>query len=123
MPEDAPAERHAPPHRCRRQAKLRGCANAGIVRNVLHVFSPIGLGFLNPLVRLPRRRSARTARELWQRWACQRGDRVFLFAWSQLSNTIETSLGKIPGPIAVWQQAEALWADHKARAREGRIVL
>jgi len=31
-----------------------------------------------------------------------------------VSATIETSLGHIPGPIAVWHQTQALWADHKA---------
>jgi len=39
---------------------------------------------------------------------------AFLFAWSRMSLAIETSLGKIPGPTAVWQQAGALWADHQA---------
>jgi nitrate/nitrite transport system permease protein len=43
---------------------------------------------------------------------------VFLAAWSQASARIETTLGRIPGPVAVWQQAGALWADHVAeRAR------
>jgi len=37
---------------------------------------------------------------------------AFLFVWSQASQGIETSLGKIPGPAAVWTQAKALWADH-----------
>ena len=39
---------------------------------------------------------------------------VFLFLWGRLSAGIETSLGRIPGPVAVWQQARALWADHNA---------
>jgi len=39
---------------------------------------------------------------------------VFLFAWSQLSAGIETSLGRIPGPLTVWAQTKALWADHQA---------
>ncbi|MGE3579459.1 MAG: ABC transporter permease [Vicinamibacterales bacterium] len=38
---------------------------------------------------------------------------VFLFAWSRLSAGVETTLGRIPGPIAVVQQARALWADHQ----------
>jgi nitrate/nitrite transport system permease protein len=33
---------------------------------------------------------------------------------------IETSLGKIPGPIAVWQQTGALWADHKAERQKAQ---
>src|SRR5262245_7970128 len=39
---------------------------------------------------------------------------LFLLVWSRLSANIETSLGHIPGPSAVWQQARALWADHQA---------
>jgi nitrate/nitrite transport system permease protein len=43
---------------------------------------------------------------------------IFLAAWSQAAAAVETTLGRIPGPIAVWQQAQALWADHTAeRAR------
>jgi nitrate/nitrite transport system permease protein len=39
---------------------------------------------------------------------------VLLFLWSRLSAGIETSLGQIPGPAAVWEQAQALWDDHVA---------
>jgi nitrate/nitrite transport system permease protein len=43
---------------------------------------------------------------------------VFLAVWSQAAAAIETTLGRIPGPTAVWRQAGALWADHAAeRAR------
>lgn len=61
------------------------------------------------------------AREpLWlQRWLRQAGIpllsiAVFLFAWSQISSRIQTSLGQIPGPVAVAQQAYSLWVDHEA---------
>jgi len=39
---------------------------------------------------------------------------VFLFAWSQVAPSIDTSLGQIPGPMAVWQQTQNLWAEHQA---------
>jgi nitrate/nitrite transport system permease protein len=39
---------------------------------------------------------------------------VFLALWSQASARIETTLGRIPGPLAVWQQVGTLWADHTA---------
>jgi nitrate/nitrite transport system permease protein len=39
---------------------------------------------------------------------------VFLGLWSRTAASIETTLGRIPGPVAVWQQATALWADHVA---------
>ena len=43
---------------------------------------------------------------------------VFLGLWSRAAASIETTLGRIPGPVAVWQQGRALWADHTVeRAR------
>jgi nitrate/nitrite transport system permease protein len=43
---------------------------------------------------------------------------AFLFAWSRASANIETTLGVIPGPAAVWEQSIVLWDDHVAeRAR------
>jgi len=38
---------------------------------------------------------------------------VFLALWSWAAASIETSLGRIPGPVGVWRQAGALWADHQ----------
>jgi nitrate/nitrite transport system permease protein len=46
---------------------------------------------------------------------------LFLLVWSRLSAGIDTSLGKIPGPVAVWEQTQALWADHLAE-REKRVA-
>ena len=45
---------------------------------------------------------------------------VFLVAWAELAPTVKTSLGAIPGPTQVWDQAVNLYNDHKAeRAKEG----
>ncbi len=41
---------------------------------------------------------------------------LFLFAWASLAPTVQTSLGAIPGPGAVWEQAQNLHAD---AVREG----
>ena len=38
---------------------------------------------------------------------------VFLLAWAALAPTVKTSLGAIPGPAAVWEQAKVLHADHQ----------
>ncbi len=46
---------------------------------------------------------------------------IFLLVWSRLSSGIETSLGQIPGPMAVVAQTQALWADHLAE-REKRAA-
>ena len=43
---------------------------------------------------------------------------LFLAVWSRVSASLETALGRVPGPVAVLQQARALWIDHRAeRAR------
>jgi nitrate/nitrite transport system permease protein len=43
---------------------------------------------------------------------------VFLGLWSRAASSIETTLGRIPGPAAVWEQGLALGAEHAAeRAR------
>jgi nitrate/nitrite transport system permease protein len=39
---------------------------------------------------------------------------VFLVLWSRTAASIETTLGRIPGPVAVWQQAQALGTAHTA---------
>ena len=101
---------------------VQPAANAPLVRKPislerLHsVLTNVGLGFINPLIRLARGEDSRAqTRELWQLLGVPLlAIAIFLFAWSQVSRTIETSLGKIPGPVAVWDQAGALWVDHKA---------
>jgi nitrate/nitrite transport system permease protein len=43
---------------------------------------------------------------------------LFLLLWSAMAARIQTSLGAVPGPVAVVEQAVALWDDHVAeRAR------
>jgi nitrate/nitrite transport system permease protein len=43
---------------------------------------------------------------------------AFGFVWSWASASIDTTLGEIPGPAAVWRQAGVLYAEHQAeRAR------
>jgi nitrate/nitrite transport system permease protein len=39
---------------------------------------------------------------------------IFLTAWGVLAPRVQTSLGAIPGPVQVWEQAGVLWADHWA---------
>ena len=42
---------------------------------------------------------------------------VFLLLWQTAASHIKTSLGQVPGPAQVWQQAENMYADH-IRERE-----
>ncbi|MDP9083030.1 MAG: ABC transporter permease [Pseudomonadota bacterium] len=75
-----------------------------------------GLGFLVPLIRMLRGEAPRTQLpDLWRlAGAPVVAILVFLFLWSQMSSRIVTSLGEIPGPVAVWHQVGVLWADHRA---------
>jgi len=38
---------------------------------------------------------------------------VFIALWGQMSSKVVTSLGTIPGPTQVYEQAQGLWQDHK----------
>jgi nitrate/nitrite transport system permease protein len=89
-------------------------ARGRAVDAAIRVLSFIGLGFLNPVVAMIRGEDPRIhLRQLWlDLGAPVLAIAVFLFAWSQVSSNIQTSLGQIPGPAAVWTQAKALWADH-----------
>jgi nitrate/nitrite transport system permease protein len=90
--------------------------NAG-VDAILRVLSFIGLGFLKPIVAMFRGEDPRVhLRQVWlDLGAPMLAIAAFLFIWSQVSASIQTSLGQIPGPVAVWTQAKALWADHSVQ--------
>jgi nitrate/nitrite transport system permease protein len=77
---------------------------------------PIGLGWIVPIIRLLiGDRPAQQIKEVWHGLlvpliaiAC------FLFMWAALAPRVVTSLGAIPGPTQVWEQAQVLWGDHLA---------
>jgi nitrate/nitrite transport system permease protein len=76
----------------------------------------VGLGWLAPLLRLiggdePRRQ----LKELWQQLAVPLlALSTLLVVWGALAPQVETSLGTIPGPGAVWTEARNLVAEHHA---------
>lgn len=39
---------------------------------------------------------------------------IFLVLWSSGASKIQTSLGQVPGPVEVWQQAKVLYEEHNA---------
>lgn len=44
---------------------------------------------------------------------------LFLLAWSLLAQNVKVSFGSIPGPVQTWEEAGALWQDHRQeRAKE-----
>ena len=46
---------------------------------------------------------------------------IFLWLWSLSASRIETSLGQVPGPVEVWEQATNLVAEHRAE-REKEVA-
>jgi nitrate/nitrite transport system permease protein len=85
------------------------------------VLTLLGFAFVVPLVRMVCGEDPRVQlRALWRTLGIPvLAMLMFGVMWSFFSARIETSLGKIPGPAAVWTQVGALWADHKAeRERE-----
>jgi nitrate/nitrite transport system permease protein len=89
---------------------------------VIRVLSFVGLGFLKPLAAMVCGEDPRIhLRQLWlDLGAPVLAILAFLFLWSQVSSNIQTSLGQIPGPAAVWQQARGLWADHLVQREKAR---
>ncbi len=85
--------------------------------------SAIGLGWLTPLARLAIGENPREqARELWHMLGVPLlAIAVFLMLWSELAPRVDTSLGAIPGPTAVWAEAGSLLDDHRAE-RERRAA-
>jgi nitrate/nitrite transport system permease protein len=92
-----------------------------VVGRLLSIGSRAGLGGLTPLIRFIRGddRPAQLA-ALWRDIGVPLAAVVlFLGVWSWGAGSVETSLGRIPGPTAVWTQARGLWSEHVAeRARE-----
>ena len=79
------------------------------------VISIFGIGWLTPLLRIGFGEDPVTQfRELWRQLCVPLlAILTFLFMWSQLAQQVETSLGTIPGPSKVWEQALVLHEDHK----------
>src|SRR6188768_3436067 len=86
----------------------------------------VGLGFITPLLRMAIGEEPRAQlKQLWRTLGVPLlSIVVFIMLWSFVAGRIQTSLGQIPGPAAVWQQVGSLWADHKAeRAREAEFYV
>jgi nitrate/nitrite transport system permease protein len=97
--------------------------NPAWLERLFGILTVIGLGFFNPVIRLCRGEEPRTQlRDLWRLLGIPFvAIAIFLFGWSQMSARVQTSLGQIPGPMAVLQQAGSLWADHKAEREKATV--
>lgn len=77
-------------------------------------FKVLGLSWLTPILRAAAGDNPKAqAREVWKLLGVPLlAIALFLAAWSALAPRVQTSLGAIPGPMAVWEQVENLHADH-----------
>lgn len=94
---------------------------AAAAQKLMNFLDVVGLGFLNPVIRiLMGERIGPNLKALWQQLGVPiLAIFLFLGLWAVSATRIETSLGQIPGPVAVYEQFGALVEDHKAtRAKE-----
>lgn len=89
------------------------------MNKVINTFNLAGLTWFVPLLKMAAGENPKTqAKELWKVMGIPIVAFIFfLFLWGQLSSSIVTSLGEIPGPAAVWEEAKGLMAEH-TRERE-----
>jgi nitrate/nitrite transport system permease protein len=81
----------------------------------------LGLGWLTPLLRIAAGDSVSEQLGELKRVLIVplAGIGIFILAWGMLAPRVNTSLGALPGPAEVWEQALYLWEDHGAeRAKE-----
>jgi len=81
----------------------------------------LGLGWLTPLLRIAAGDNVSEQLGELKRVLIipLAGIAIFVLAWGMLAPRVDTSLGALPGPAEVWEQAQYLWEDHGAeRAKE-----
>ncbi len=87
-------------------------------------FKVLGLPWLTPILKLVAGDARKTQlRDLWRLLGVPLAAIAgFLALWAILAPTVQTSLGAIPGPMAVWEQALVLHADANAeQAKEAEF--
>ena len=79
-------------------------------------FQVLGLSFVTPLLRaLAGDNPAAQMKHIWRLLGVPLlAIALFLGLWATLAPRVVTSLGAIPGPAQVWEQAQVLHADHVA---------
>ena len=86
--------------------------------------SLIGLGWFVPIMRMATGENPpEQMRQLWRQLGIPLlAIALFIAVWAQLAPRINTSLGAVPGPAAVWDEAMKLVADHREqRARRAEF--
>ena len=94
----------------------RSSRRLALVDRADRLLNVIALGWLTPLLRLACGDDPRVQlRALWRTLGVPAvGVAVFLALWAQAAPLVQTSLGAVPGPAQVWEQALNLYDDHKA---------
>lgn len=92
------------------------------INRVSHWLDALGFGWLTPILRMaagdnPREQLGELRHLLVLPLV---GIGAFLLAWAVLAPQVQTSLGAIPGPAQVWEQAGGLWQDHLAEREKER---
>lgn len=92
-----------------------------MVNKITNFFQLSGLTWFVPIARMAAGESPKE--QMRQLWLIMGIPVVaflfFLVLWGQLASKVETSLGTIPGPSAVYAEAKGLWEEHsEGRARE-----
>jgi nitrate/nitrite transport system permease protein len=82
----------------------------------------LGLGFIVPILRISAGETVKPQlKELWRSFGIPMlAILAFLLVWGFIAPLVKTSLGVLPGPVQVWNQAENLWADHLAERAKKR---
>lgn len=92
-----------------------------MVNKITNFFQLSGLTWFVPIARMAAGESPKEQmRQLWLVMGIPvLAFLFFLILWGQLASKVETSLGTIPGPSAVYTEAKGLWEEHaEGRARE-----
>lgn len=92
-----------------------------IARRLMNFFEISGLTWFVPVVKLAMGESpARQLREMWVMIGIPAlAFLLFLFVWGVSASKIETSLGAVPGPVEVWENAGTLLQEYREeRAKE-----
>lgn len=78
----------------------------------------LGLGWVTPLIKALMRDSPRAQlKQVWQQLLVPiLAILAFILLWAVLAPKVQTSLGAIPGPVAVWDEVVSLHEDAQAKA-------
>ena len=87
-----------------------------LIARVNPYLAVLGVGWLVPILRMAAGDSPGSQlRELWRELGVPLAALLLFFAiWSAVASRIETSLGALPKPAAVWTEAQNLFAEHEA---------